>query len=57
MSIAPGVSPGLDGDIVIKSRGDGLYQRMGGCRGNLLIESEPKNIEQGSKIEEVSATS
>ena len=37
ISIAPGVNPGLDGDIVIISRGDGVKQRMDGCRGDGVL--------------------
>ena len=47
MLIAPGVSPGLDGDIDTKPRGDGFQQRMDGRRGVGWRCGEPKNIGQG----------
>ena len=37
MSIAPGVNPGLDGDIGARSRGDGFDQRMNVYRGDGVL--------------------
>ena len=37
ISIAPGVNPGLDGDVGTKSRDDGVKQRMDGCRGDGVL--------------------